>query len=231
MLSFCATVTAQVDPLDKERLLHQWNSGGHWELSGLLGVANYQGDLADDLIEFRETKLAGGLLVRYHLNKYLDLRLGVFAGQVSGSDANSPRLADRGWRFDAILTELTVGGEFMFLPRERFNNAGVFVPHFTPYVYTSFGIGFSRVNLEGPIGNEANFEPFPRIGDTEQYAVLPFGVGLRLDVSENIVLGAEIGTRAAFSDRLDGVAALANPRNDWYLLVGGTLGYYFSRHR
>ena len=40
----------------------------------MLGVANYQGDLADDLIEFGETKAAGGLLVRYHLNKSFDLR-------------------------------------------------------------------------------------------------------------------------------------------------------------
>ena len=225
------TLVAQVDPLEKERLLHQWSSGGHWEVSGMLGVANYQGDLADDLIEFRETKAAGGLLVRYHLNKSLDLRLGVLSGQISGDDANSPRLADRGWRFDAIVTELTIGGEYLILPRDRFNNAGVFVPHFTPYLYTSIGIGFSRVNLRGPQGNAPNFEPFPHIGDTEQYLVLPFGVGLRLDLSEVLVLGAELGTRAAFTDRLDGVATRANTRNDWYLLVGGTVGYYFSRYR
>ena len=222
---------AQVDPLEKERLLHQWNSGGHWEVAGLLGVANYQGDLAEDIIEFRETKVAGGLLVRYHFNKSLALRASVLSGQISGTDANSARLAPRGWRFNAILSELALGAEYCILPRSRFNNAGVFVPHFSPYLFVGIGLGLSRINLRGPTEREPAFAPFPRLGDTRRYGALPFGAGLRLDLTENLVLGAEIGTRYTFTDGLDGVATLNRRRNDWYLLVGGTLGYYLSRHR
>ena len=223
---------AQPTVIPKEDLIHQWSSGGHWEISGLFGAVNYQGDFADDLIEFKETKPVGGLILRYHLNEYLALRGGLMSGQISGNDRNSPSRINRGWQFDAILTEFSVGGEFLILPRKRFNNAGVFVPHFSPFLYAGVALGFSRINLRGPSEDLPNYETFPLLGDTRRFVAVPFGGGLRLDFAEEWVVGAEIGFRNAFSDGLDGVATISpNSRNDWYLLLGGTLSYYLSRRR
>ena len=63
-------------------------------------------------------------------------------------------------------------------------------------------------------------------------------VGIKTNITENLILGAEVGARYTFTDNLDG----SNPKNenliplrfgnidtnDWYVFSGLTLTYTFG---
>jgi len=206
----------------------------YFELGGFLGVANYQGDLAEDHIEIGETKASIGGIVRVHYNDKLMFKGNVYYGRVSGSDANATNenLSRRNWSFEADLLELAINAEFVPFGKPRFNKASVFRPQVNPYVFAGVGITFANDRLDVSnsgldLGNLP--QPFPEPDDRDNFLVVPAGVGIRIDFTQWTTLSGEWGWRYAFSDYIDGVSENGNKEGlDWYLFGGVTLTFFFG---
>ena len=204
------------------------NAQQNVEAGFFAGAANYQGDLADDEIEIGETKLAYGGYISYLVNPKVIIRGNVFYGNISGDDANSTVLEARGYSFTADVLEIGVNAQWLIFGRSRYNNSGIFVPQFTPYLSGGVAITTINANLRYP-NTDINNLNFPEKADTDNFLVVPINLGLRYEMVEFLTLGFELGARATFSDYVDNVSLNGNPnKNDWYLFGGFTLGYVFG---
>jgi len=208
-----------------------------WEIGAMVGQSGYLGDLNKSDFFSKEPKFSGGVLGRYHFSRTLALRGALTFGSLSGSDANFSDRQVRGFKTKSPLTDLSAIVEWDFLGKRRFKyDTTAFQVRFrrklSPYLFTGVGLGFTnpKPDFTGTPSTPANF----RAGATQDAAasysnanfVVPFGLGVRYDLSENWVLGLEAGFRLAFSDYLDGISQGANPsRNDRYKLSGLTITY------
>ena len=193
------------------------------EFAIFAGVTNYQGDLAEYQLEFNETRPAYGALFRYQMTPKIGARVSVFHGTLSGDDDNSNRNRERGLSFTAPLTEITVGFEYYPFGKRRYNNAGIFQPRLSPFVYVCVGPAFAQSDVFAP--GDSPFT-FPASEDRSSFLVTPVGAGVRMDLINHVNISAEIGWRPTFSDYLDGVS-LSDSSDDWYWFGGLTVGYYF----
>lgn len=208
-----------------------------WEIGAMVGQSGYLGDLNKSDFFSKEPKLSGGLLARYHYSRNLTLRGALTFGSLWGSDANFSDRKDRGFRTRSPLTDLSGIIEWDFLGKRRYKyDTTAFQVRFrrtlSPYLFTGVGVGFTKPkpDFTGTTATPANFRQGAMqdlsTGYSNTHFVIPFGVGVRYDLSENWTLGLEAGFRLAFSDYLDGVSKAANPsRNDRYKLSGLTITY------
>lgn len=201
------------------------------EVGGFLGIANYQGDLSQDPIEFGATKFSVGGLVRYHYSPRLYFKGTVYAGQISGSDMNADPgsgVFNRNWSMTSNLLEVAINAEWLPLAKTRFNDVGIFRPQINPYLFLGIGSNFSNPVVEWENG-AAPRVPFPEEGSTRNFLVIPMGGGLRFDFTQWSTLGFEWGWRYTNSDLIDGImenGKAAGP--DWYFFWGVTLSTYFG---
>jgi len=183
------------------------------------GISNYQGDLVEPLIELKETKLGYGIFLRYNFYDYVSLRGSFYGGSISGTDDNAVQIGRRNRQasFNSKLYEFSLNGEWNILgnPFSGYVNAKKRLL----YPYVSVGVGMNYVDpivLQG----EGNLNP-----EEEHYKkvnlVIPFCGGVKFKINDRAVLGMEAGFRTAFSDYLDGISILGNPKwNDWYMFAG-----------
>lgn len=195
------------------------------EAGPYVGIANYQGDLAEATLELGETHLAYGLYIRNHITSKLTLQAGIFKSVLTGSDANSPKLAPRNLSFRADLIEVSLRADYYpFARRKGLGGRGDY-RIVTPYLFAGVGMAFAEpeVNYENtPI--EYIQEPFPEEGSTGTFFIVPVGVGLRFQARDRLALNLDFGWRGTGSDLLDGVSKNGRPdRRDWYVLGGATL--------
>ncbi|MDO8366155.1 MAG: DUF6089 family protein [Saprospiraceae bacterium] len=208
----------------------------YWEPGVFLGAVNYSGDVAEKNIHFSETRLGYGAFTRYFLSKKFALRANLYGGSIAGDDANSkdPGLRSRSFRFSTKILELAVGGEWHMWAKDRYSDTGIH-QHFTsPYLFLGAGGVFTSVKVEynGAPKDRNTFvvAPLPEKKSRQQFLIPIMGMGVRTDINENLVLGAEIGMRPMLSDYLDGVSVNGNPgRKDWYYFGGATLSYILSK--
>jgi len=203
------------------------------EMGILLGVSNYQGDLPEPHVEMIESRLAGGVFYNYHLNRYWALRANAAVCQISGDDRWADSRSFRQFRFRATVAEMAVGAVWKPLARRSNYYVQVFQPHLTPYLFAGIGAVYSDARpdcyrqdcLDG-------LDPFAMEMPQRWFVAIPYGLGVRYDMSPRWTLGFEIGQRPVFNDRLDGVSVSANPeRNDWYIIGGLTVSYMVGQKR
>ena len=212
-----------------------------WEGGLMLGQSGYLGDLNKSDIFSKDPKFSAGLLGRYHFNRSLALRGALTFGNLSGSDANYSDRQGRGFKTKSPLTDLSAIVEWDFLGKKRYRyDSTAFQVRFkrtlSPYLFTGLALAFTSPKADFT-GTASTLDVF-RQGAIQDAAakysnsnfVIPFGVGLRYDLTENWVLGLEAGFRLAFSDYLDGISKGANPgRNDRYKLSGFTVTYRWDK--
>lgn len=190
--------------------------GLHLDLTG--GVMNYQGDLQDKPFTFDQSGMAVGARIRYDLSSYLSVRAGILYGRVGASDKfNKPSLQIRNLSFESKIVEGSVGVELnIFDLNEKrvspyfFAGAGVY--HFNPYTYDTLG---AKIFLE-PLSTEGqglDQYPLRKRYPLTQFNV-PFGMGIKARVSDNVVIGYEIGMRKLFTDHLDDLSTTYVDRNN-----------------
>lgn len=192
-----------------------------------LGVSNYMGDLSPTPIAASETQFAFGGHYRYMLNAKLGLKASVAFAKISGADVNKPVVNPnpnpRRFSMEAGLLEFAIQGEWHPLATPRFDNAGVYTRQCSPYVGFGFGLTFAEAEVQA--GNNSKVQ-FPEPDDASAFITLPITLGMRFDVGEYLILSAEFGLRATFSDYLDGVSQNGNPEaNDHYFMGGVSVLY------
>ncbi|MFN4145244.1 MAG: DUF6089 family protein [Runella sp.] len=212
-----------------------------WEVGAGIGLSGYLGDLNKSDFFSKEPKFSGGLFGRYHLNRNWALRGGLTFGQLSGNDANFDDRRVRGFKTRSPLTDLSAIVEYDFLGKKRFKYDSTafqvkFKRQLSPYLFTGMGLGFTnpKPDFTGTPNTPANFRQGAIADLATNYSktnfVIPFGIGVRYDLTPNWVLGAEAGFRLAFTDYLDGVSQGANPgRDDRYKLSSISVAYRFDK--
>lgn len=197
------------------------------ETGFFLGFANYQGDLSDNPIVFKETKKSFGGFIRLHYEDKFKVRGNVYYGFIGGDDSNAnSNKKNRGWKFDGTVLETAITGEYHPLGRNRAGSTGIFRHQISPYIATGLGYTITDIKLSVPSGDSGNF---PEEDNVDSFFSVPFIVGVRIDLQEHVSLSGEWGWLTVFSDYLDDVSVNGNPnRKDWYLFVGGSISYFFG---
>lgn len=188
-----------------------FSSAQRWHLNLFGGFTNYQGDLQEKPLTFEQANGGFGAGLKYDLTPHFALRSGLMYGKTSADDKRNTNAAlkERNLNFESRILEGNLMLEYTLFDMEakRFSPyafAGVAVYHFNPYSYDTLG---SKVHLR-PLSTEGQgLEAYP---DRKPYKLtqmaIPFGGGLKLRVSDNVVIAYEIGLRKLSTDYLDDVS-------------------------
>ncbi len=176
------------------------------------GGAHYFGDL-NTRAAINRPKPALGLFFRKQFGNYIGMRISAHYAQLGYSDTYSKNEYQkrRNLSFNTNIWELAVQGDFNFFK---------FLPNtpdylFTPYVTLGVGI-FSydpyayiqgRKEFLRPLGTEGQTIGYDGRKEYSTMALcLPFGVGIKYNISEKINLSFEVAQRFTFTDYLDDVS-------------------------
>ncbi|HET8810004.1 MAG TPA: DUF6089 family protein [Flavobacteriaceae bacterium] len=197
-----------------------------FEIGPYIGGANYIGDIGPTTYIDPNTLLVGGIF-KWNRSPRHSFRFTLLHAKIQADDADSNEglRQERGLSFENTITEASLGIEYTFWEW----NLHTHLPQITPYLYT--GLTFFHAKSLAPRNGE-----MVDVGDNWNFSI-PFVVGVKGTLTDNLILAAEIGPRYTFSDNLDG----SNPieitentdihpnTNDWYMFTGITLTYTFGR--
>jgi len=195
------------------------------ELGIFLGGGNYIGDVGPtDYIAPNE--IAFGILYKWNRSPRHAYRFSYTQSNLTSrdKDATTQGRIQRDYDFENSVKELSLGLEFNFFDF----NLHQMERKITPYVYTGLSYSFYKeIFIENGTSEEDG---------TKGTLAIPMTVGIKSNITQNLVLGFEVGARYSFTDNLDG----SNPENenrlkfgnidsnDWYVFSGFTLTYTFG---
>lgn len=180
------------------------------EIGVMLGTSSYLGDLNPRTL-FAMPQFAGGILYRYNFTPRWALKANILFGSVAGDDAITNKGYPRNLNFVSPFTEISAQVELNFF--KLYNRKGY--NFFSPYIFTGisvFSFNPKATDIDGTtyalqcLGTEGQgFE-----GEKDYYSLcnvaIPFGIGLKFNVSKHVSLGIEWGMRYTFTDYLDDVS-------------------------
>lgn len=176
------------------------------------GAAHYFGDL-NTRAGLNRAKPTVGIFFRKQFGNYIGMRLSAHYAQLGYADKYSKNEFQklRNLSFNTNIWELAVHGDFNFFK---------FVPNdpnyiFTPYITLGLGVfsydpyAYLRGQKEflrplGTEGQNANYEGRSQYGTMA--IAIPFGVGIKYNVSPNMNISFEISNRLTTTDYLDDVS-------------------------
>jgi hypothetical protein len=178
------------------------------------GAAHYFGDL-NTRANINRPKPALGIFFRKQFGNYIALRVSAHYAQLGYSDIYSTNEFQkrRNLSFNTNIWELAVQGDFnffKFVPGDPYNRftpyitlgAGVF--SYDPYAYLDGKQVFLR-----PLGTEG--QGYSQYPDRKPYGTMaicvPFGVGVKYNLTERVNIGFEIVHRFTNTDYLDDVSS------------------------
>lgn len=202
-----------------------------WEFGLQMGAMQSQTDIND--FGIKENNPGGGLLLRYHIDNHIALRTNLLYGEITGKDANYDEInrKERNFSFYAPVAEGSVLVELDFLGGRRWKDDGSFHKTFSPYIFGGAGYALTKPNTDYNEPNNLSIRG-AIIEDQSNIKkgqfIMPLGIGARMDLTENWILGIETGLRVTFNDYLDGISASGNTRKrDTYSMTALTLTYRF----
>ena len=179
------------------------------------GLSFYMGDL-NPATPFKFIDPAGGFLYRYNFTDHWAIRGNAILGWVRADDAKSevPAQLERNLSFTSQVLEFSLYGEFNFFkytpgnmkhPISPFLFAGIALFKFNPKAE----IDGAQYELQ-PLGTEGQGTTF--YPDRKQYSLttgsVPFGIGVKANISRLFSAGIEWGMRYTFTDYLDDVSGV-----------------------
>ena len=197
------------------------------EIGVFVGGSNFIGDVGKtNYVDPNEP--AFGILYKWNKSPRHAYRFSYMQSKITANDLESKVSGrkQRGLSFENNLKEFSAGLEFNFFDF----NLHDFDRKITPYVFS--GVVFSIYDGLFYANGASKFDSnHTTIG-------IPMIVGLKSNITPNLILGIEAGARYTFADDLDG----SNPTNenlqqlkfgnldskDWYVFTGFTLTYTFG---
>jgi len=189
------------------------------------GIIGYQGDLVDGPVDLKELNPLFGANIKYQAWRDLAITANFNTGKITGNDANSDRLMDRGLTLTTNLSEVALQLEYHPLGRGgRYNRIGDFFKSMSPFVFGGVGYSFNEPEVTGLPASSPDLDNM-----IMSRLVIPFGLGVQYTFNENLYLGLEACSRYVPDDYLDGVSLEGNPQaKDWYYSLGIRLGFYLG---
>ncbi len=184
------------------------------EFGVTFGGAHYFGDL-NNRAAFNRPKPAAGIFFRKQFNNYISARLTAHFAQVGYSDVYSKNEYQRlrNLSFNSNIYEVALLGDFNFFkftpddPAHSFTpyvTLGVGVFNFDPYAYYNGRKIFLR-----PLGTEGQNLPSTGKKPYSTTALcIPFGVGIKYNLTQKINISFEITHRFTRTDYLDDVSSV-----------------------
>ncbi len=202
-----------------------------YEIGGLVGGANYIGDIGRTTY-IAPKSLAIGALFKWNRSSRHSFRGSFMVARIIGNDFDSgeTRRKQRGYEFENTIKEISVGLEYTFWDFNMYTGQ----PQSTPYLYTGLTYFFYDAMFKRPDNTIVK-------NDNAGAIAIPMVVGFKTTVGTKLILGMEIGARYTFTDNLDGSnpdTGFANNESlkfgninsdDWYVYTGATLTFTFGR--
>ena len=182
---------------------------------GLMGgVSYYMGDLNPET-PFKQVMPAGGLFYRYNFNERFSVRGTSTLGYLKGYDSKSKVASqlERNLNFESWVYDFAITGEFNF-----FKYAPGDMQHpITPFIFGGIAVFKFNPTTKAADGNKYELQPLGTEGqgttfypDRKKYSLttasIPFGIGVKANISKTFSVGIEWGMRYAFTDYLDDVS-------------------------
>lgn len=199
------------------------------EVGVFAGGSNFIGDVGSTTY-INPNSPAIGLIYKWNKTKRYSWRFSIIQTTLKGNDADSnlDSRKQRNLSFENSITEASAGLEYDFFVFNLYK----FPVFYTPYVYTGVCY-FGADNLY------VKDKKYYSTGRSNSYAI-PIILGIKMKITEQLVLGIESGARYTFANDLDGSTAKdeqykylkfgnTNTR-DWYMLSGLTLTYTFGKN-
>ncbi len=186
-----------------------------WEVGLKGGVSGYFGDINPVQI-YRPRDLGGAVFIKTNIDPYWSFGLSYYRAQVSGNDNYSRNAAQRrrNLNFYSTVSEWSLFSEFNFLN---------YVPsmtrtRLTPYIFAGVGVAFfdpkttyqDETYRLRSLMTEGQDEPYKKYALT-----IPYGAGLKYNISGKWTLGGEAGYRTIFTDYLDDVSGRYPNTTGW----------------
>jgi Domain of unknown function (DUF6089) len=177
-----------------------------------IGGAHYFGDL-NTRAAFNRPRPAAGIFFRKQFGNYISARISGHFAQLGYSDTYSKNEYQRlrNLSFNTNIYEVAIQGDFnffKFLPQDPARNftpyvtLGVGVVNFDPYAYLEGQKYFLR-----PLGTEGQTAGYlGRTPYSTTAVVIPFGVGIKYNLTEKVNISFEVAHRFTFTDYLDDVS-------------------------
>ena len=198
-----------------------------YEVGIAMGGSNFIGDVGDTSF-VAPNEFINGIILKWNRSPRHSYRLSILSSKISADDSNSkdPRRIERDLLFENNLFEISSGMEFTFFDF-NLHEAGI---KYTPYLFT--GLVYTKFDKLGYQNNAIT-----NLGGKTNSLGIPFILGFKYRVFEQLILSAEIGSRFMFTDNIDG--SLSNTENytnfgninnnDWYVFSLINLSYTFGR--
>ena len=208
-------------------LLHFLGFSQNSEIGIIGGTSYYLGEINPSIQIINQTEPSLGVFLRKTIRgKRYALRTGISYGKLAAVNNRNTVESNqyKNLSFSSDLLEAYGLLEFNFIPYQIGNSTN---SNFPPYVF--IGAAVFSVN--------------PKIASTSttiihsQGAVIapsiPFGLGIKINLINNLGISIEWGMRKTFTDQIDGLSKtyqegyqLSNTQNnDWYSIVGISLNY------
>ncbi len=198
------------------------------ELGGFLGGSNYMGDIGRENYIYPNSP-AFGVVYKWNMHPQFSLRANYTYSKIKGDDKDSDNSLRqfRGLNFTNSVHELVAGIEYHFF---KYNLSKTGFTQ-TPYIFVQAGVvNYDTRKYETTVNNLVSINK-----RTFNFA-MPFGVGYKFKLAQNIGMAIETGFRYTFKDdidgyprTLDGVEIDYSNHNDWYVFTGITVVYAFGR--
>jgi len=202
-----------------------------YEIGGLVGGANYIGDIGRTNYISPKNLAIGGIF-KWNRSSRHSFRGSFMVARIIGNDFDSgeTRRKQRGYQFENTVKEISVGLEYTFWDFNMYSGR----PQSTPYLYTGLTYFFYDALVQLP---DKTFTKYDSAGSI----AIPMVLGYKATIGTKFILGFEIGARYTFTDNLDGSLPDTNladneflkfgntNNNDWYVYTGVTVTFTFGR--
>ncbi len=195
------------------------------EIGVFIGGSNYIGDVGKSTYIF-PNNIAASLIYKYNVNPRIALRGTLSYLPINGDDSKSSNLVrvNRNFNFKNSIKEVAVGIEYSFFEYNMASEDKIY----TPYILLEIaGFGYNSVASE-IIPGQYNLK-------TKISYAIPFGLGFKGKLINNIGFSLETRVRYTFTDDLDYTTSkipslnFGGNSNDWYMFTAVSLVYAFGR--
>jgi len=194
------------------------NSQSKIDLGLFAGTSHYMGDINKERL-FYAPSFSAGVFYRYVINPRYAIKFAFTYAPVKGSDLdfNNDYQQLRAAEFRTTIGDITGQFEFNFV---KFQYSALRMTY-APYV--SGGLGVALMNREGTFSYDF---------------IIPFGVGVKVNLSRRLSGMVQWEFRKTFMDNLDSVENIPSGEfssklhnNDWYYIIGIGLSYRINYNK
>ena len=184
------------------------------------GGASYLGDMN----QYQPLKISGlsaGGFVKLNFNPRFALGVHYNYGQIEANDSKSEneQFRDRNLSFQTSLKEISLMGELNLFDMHKQN-----ARKFSPFLFVGIGNVFFQPTTvyDGVKYSLANYNT-----EGQEYSLnaitIPYGLGFKYRLTENLTLSNHIGYRTAFTDYIDDVSGNYSDTSTWGTSADGVL--------